>query len=376
MIPHTIGRPTCCLVDRGAIRWNFRQVRRKVGPKVQVLCVVKANAYGHGAREVARALERAGANAFGTATVEEAVELRKGGLTRPIVVLTGVRPEQLEDLKRYRLTPVVSDVTVLRRLEQLANRRRAGLNFHLKVDTGMGRIGFLADQCDQWLGELAKLKRLKFEGLLTHFSCAESVLQDYTLRQLSAFERVLHKLQGEGHHPPLVHLANSAAVLTLPSSHFNMVRPGLMLYGCHPSESTAKEAALKPALTWKTRIQQLKLVPKGSSISYGQTFTTARESLIATLPVGYADGYKQLLSNRSAVLVRGRRAPVVGTVCMDLTMADVTDIAGVKQGDEVVLLGRQRGEVISAEEMAGWAHTISYEILTSISSRVPRHYIH
>ena len=364
------------MVDLSAIRWNFRQVTKKTGSRVKVLCVVKANAYGHGASAVARELEKAGSDAFGTATVEEAVELRKGGLRSPIVVLTGVRPEQLGELKRYRLTPVISDEAVLRRLEELAARRRVGLNFHLKVDTGMGRIGLPADPCEAWIGVLAKLKRLKLEGLLSHFSRAESVLQDYTLGQLEAFQRVLQKMRAAGHNPDLVHLSNSAAVLTLQPAHFNMVRPGLMLYGYHPGEATTAEATLKPALAWKTHIQQLKRVPSGSNISYGQTFTTERESLIATLPVGYADGYKRLLSNRSAVLVRGRRAPVVGSVCMDLTMADVTDIAGVKQGDEVVLLGKQREGVISVEEMAGWAHTISYEVLTSISSRVPRIYIH
>ena len=225
---------------------------------------------------------------------------------------------------------------------------------------------------DSWLRDLARLKRLKPEGIMSHFSQADSVLQKYTLKQLETFRTMIQRLGAEGHHPSLVHLANSAAVITLRPAHFNMVRPGLMLYGCYPSQTMVEEVSLKPALTWKTHIQQLKWVPKGSGISYGQTFTTQRESLVATLPVGYADGYKRLLSNRGAVLVRGQRAPVIGAVCMDLTMIDVTDIAGVKQGEEVVLLGKQKEEVISAEEMAGWANTISYEILTSIGERVPR----
>lgn len=321
---------------------------------------------------MAKALTKAGSDAFGTATVEEAIELRKGGLKSPILVLAGVHGDQLGEFIRHRLTPVISDSAILHHLEKLAQRRRIHINFHLKVDTGMGRIGFLAGNSDSWLRDLVRLKRLKLEGLMSHFSQADSVLQEYTLKQLETFRTMIQRLRAEGHNPSLVHLANSAAVITLRPAHFNMVRPGLMLYGCYPSQSMVEEVSLKPALTWKTHIQQLKRVPKGSSISYGQTFTTHRESLIATLAVGYADGYKRLLSNRGAVLVRGFRAPVIGSVCMDLTMIDVTDIAGVKQGDEVVLLGKQKGGNISAEEMAGWATTISYEILTSISERVPR----
>ncbi len=372
MTPLPKGRATFCLVDLKAIRWNFRQARKKVGRRIKILSVVKANAYGHGAQEVARTLEREGSDSFGTATVEEGIDLRKGGIRSPILVLAGVYPDQLGEIQKYHLTPVISELATMHRLDELAQRRGTRLLFHLKVDTGMGRIGFLPSETDDWLPELAKLKRLKLEGLLSHFSQAESVLQDYTLRQLESFRTILERLRSEGQDPSLVHLANSAAVLTMPPAHFNMVRPGLMLYGNYPSQPMAKETLLKPALTWKTRVQQLKRVPKGSCISYGQTFTTQRESLIATLPVGYADGLKRVLSNRGAVLVRGQRAPVIGTVCMDLTTVDVTDIAGVRQGDEVVLLGKQKGEVISAEEMAGWANTISYEILTSISVRVPR----
>ncbi len=366
------GRPTYCLVDLNAIRWNFRQVKKKIASHVKILSVVKADAYGHGAPQVARALEQSGCDFFGTATVEEGIELRKAGVKSSVLVLTGVRPDQAGDLVRYRLTPVIGDSMTLKSLERLAQRRRIHLNFHLKVDTGMGRIGFPAEQMDSMLRDLGRLKRLRFEGLMSHFSKAESVLQDYTLKQLESFKAILHRLQNQGHSPSLAHLANSAGVMTLRPAHFNMVRPGLMLYGYYPSQPMVKEASLKPALTWKTHIQQVKRVPQGTSISYGQTFTTRRETLVATLPVGYADGYKRLLSNCGAVLVRGQRAPVIGRVCMDLTMVDVTDIGGVKQGDEVVLLGKQKEAVISAEEMAGWANTISYEILTSITSRVPR----
>ena len=371
-MPLPKGRPTFCFVDLKALCWNFQQVRKKVGPGIKILSVVKANGYGHGACEVAKTLADEGSDAFGVATLEEGIELRRGAIRSPILILAGVYPEQMNQLLQNKLTPVVCEPEVLHRLEALAQRRRRSLNFHLKVDTGMGRIGLLASEIDSWLPELAKLKALKLEGVFSHFSQAESVEGSYTQNQLEIFRHVVKRLRGEGFDPPLVHLANSVAVITLPSSHFTMVRPGLMLYGIHPSPEMMGQVALKPVLSWKTRIIQLKRLPKGSSISYGQTFVTERESLIATLPVGYGDGYHRLLSNRGAVLVRGERAPIVGRVCMDLTMVDVTDIRGVQQGDEVVLLGKQGEETISADEMARWADTISYEILTSISARVPR----
>ena len=366
------GRPTFCFIDLEALRWNFQQAEKKVGPGVKILSVVKANAYGHGGCEIAKTLEEEGSDAFGVATVEEGIELRKGGVQSPIVILAGVYPEQLDELLQNNLTPVVSKSETLPRLEAMVRRRGISLKFHLKVDTGMGRIGLLASEIDSWLPKLGKLEALKIEGLFSHFSQAEGVEENYTQTQLEIFRRLLKLLRGDGYNPPLIHLANSAAVITLPSSHFTMVRPGLMLYGIYPSPGMVRQVALKPVLSWKTRILQLKRVPKGSSISYGQTFMTERESLIATLPVGYADGYQRLLSNRGAVLVRGKRAPIVGRVCMDLTMVDVTDIGGVQQGDEVVLLGNQGEGTISADEMAQWAETISYEILTSISFRVPR----
>src|SRR3990172_587865 len=308
------------------------------------------------------------------ATLEEGIELREAGIRSPIVILAGFYPAQLDQLLRHRLIPVAIEPDGLRRLETLARKRGVSLGFHLKVDTGMGRIGFLASEIDFWLPELSRLRSLRLGGLFSHFSHAENVGGRYTQNQLKLFHGLVARLSAAGYDLPLIHLANSAAVITLPSSHFSMVRPGLMLYGIYPSPGMASQVALKPVLSWKTRILQLKKIPKGSSISYGQTFVTRRESLIATLPVGYADGYPRLLSNRGAVLVRGKRAPIVGRVRMDLTMIDVTDIRGVQQGDEVVLLGHQGREKLSADEMALWAETISYEILTSISARVPRIY--
>lgn len=372
MTPFPKGRPTFCSINLEALRWNFRQVRKRVGPQVKILSIVKADAYGHGAAKIAKILAASGSDGFGVATLEEGIELREGGIRSPVLILAGFYPAQLEQLLLNKLTPVVCEMDGLRRLEVLARRRRVSLKFHLKIDTGMGRIGFLASEVDSWLPEISELKALKLEGVFSHFSHAENVGGGYSQNQLALFRRVIQRLRGAGYDPPLIHLANSAAVITLPSAYFTMVRPGLMLYGIHPCPEMAEKVSLKPVLSWRSRILQLKRLPKGSSISYGQTFVTQRESLIATLPVGYADGFHRLLSNRGAVLVRGERAPIVGRVCMDLTMIDVTDIRGVQQGDEVVLLGKQGADQISADEMARWAETISYEIFTSISARVPR----
>ncbi len=369
------GRPTLCWIDHDALRWNLRQIREKVGANVKILSMVKANAYGHGAAAVAQTLAGAGGDAFGVATLEEGVELRRSGIRAPILVVAGAYEEQLAEFFAHSLTPVVHDLTRLERLEKAVRRRSATLNVHLKIDTGMGRLGLVAAESEAWIPELKNLAALKIEGVFSHFSHAESVDGDYTRRQLEIFNRVVERLRGEQIAPPLVHFANSAATITLPAAYFDMVRPGIMLYGVYPSAAMANQMILKPVLAWKTNILQLKKVPAGASISYGQTFVTKRESMIATLPIGYADGYPRLLSNRGEVLVGGQRAKVAGRVCMDLTMIDVTDIRNVKQGDEVVLLGRQGNAEISADQIAAWANTISYEILTSIGARVPRiHY--
>jgi alanine racemase len=372
MVTFFRGRPTACFVDLDALVWNFRQIRSKVGPGVKVLSMVKANAYGHGAPAVAKALAAEGSDAFGVATLEEGIELRQAGIRAPILVSAGVYLEQLDQFLQNNLTPVVHELETLRGLEAAVQGRGTTVSIHLKVDTGMGRIGLLAAEIDSWLPELSKLQAVKLEGIFSHFADGESVNEEYTENQLKSFLFIVERLRRAGFDSPLIHMAKSAALINLPAAHFTMVRPGLILYGIYPSPEMAKQITLRPILSWTTRILQLKRVPTDSSIGYGRTFVTKRESLIATLPVGYADGYQRAFSNRAAVLVRGVRAPVVGRVSMDLTTVDVTDIRGVQQGDEVLLLGRQGDAEISASEMAAWANTISYEILTSISGRVPR----
>jgi alanine racemase len=369
------GRPTRSFIDHAALRWNLRQIKKKIGPRVQILSMVKANGYGHGALEVARTLAKSGSDAFGVATVEEGIELRQGRIKQPILVLAGAYVEQLEQLLEYKLTPVLHDRKTLQAFEQKTRQRKTTLKFQLEVDTGVGRIGFPSGEIDPWLAAIGKLTALKLAGVFSHFSEAGSANEKYAATQLKTFQRVLARLGKAGIVHASSHMSKSAAIITVPAAHFAMVRPGLILYGMYPAPNLKKQIRLKPVLAWKTRIIQLKRAPAGTSIGYGRTFVTKRNSLIATLPVGYADGYRRLFSNRSQVLVRGKRAPVVGRVSMDLTTVDVTDIRNVQQGDEVVLLGRQGSGEISADEMAGWANTISYEIFTSIGARVPRIHI-
>jgi len=365
------GRPTHCSIDHAALRWNLQQIRTRVGAQVKILSMVKANAYGHGALAVAKTLLAAGGDALGVATLDEGFELRQSGTGAPIIVVAGVYADQLQQFISHSLTPVIYDLSGLTELEGAVAKRGATLDIHLKIDTGMGRLGLRASELDNWLPRLKALRALKIAGVFSHFSTAESVDGDYTKKQLEVFTGVVTRLRAAAM-TPLFHFANSAATITQPAAYFGMVRPGIMLYGAYPSPAMAQQITLKPVLSWHTKILQLKKVPAGTSISYGQTFVTKRESVIATLPVGYADGYQRILSNRGEVLVRGKRAPVAGRVCMDLTMLDVTDIRNVQQGDEVVLLGRQGDAEITADEMAAWANTISYEIFTSIGARVPR----
>jgi len=374
MTQYPSGRPTHCVIDHAALRWNLQQIRAKVGAQVKILPMVKANAYGHGAVATAKTLLAAGADAFGVATLDEGIELRQARIEAPILIVGGVYADQLDAFLAHSLTPALYDLEGLTALDAAVAKRGASLNVHVKIDTGMGRLGLPADDIDGWLAHLQRLKALKVEGVFSHFSTAESVDGDYTQKQLKVFTAMAARLRAAGM-APLFHFANSAATITRPAAYFDMVRPGIMLYGAYPSADMAQQISLRPVLSWRTNIIQLKKVPPGTSISYGQTFVTRRESLIATLPVGYADGYPRLFSNRGEALVRGRRAPVAGRVCMDLTMLDVTDIRDVQRGDEVVLLGRQNGAAISADELAGWANTISYEIFTSISARVPRIHI-
>ncbi len=372
-----MSRPTVAEIDLGALRHNLEQLRRMTGGKAEVLAVVKANAYGHGAPEVARELESAGARIFGVATTEEGIELRLSRIAAPILILAGTYPEEFDRIVVNRLTPVIYDLEIAQAFNARAERERERLSVHLKIDTGMNRLGIPWREWESALEVLRSLKRLRVEGLLSHFSVAEGTGAEdraFTRKQLSRFTRCLDLAARKGIQPRYFHLANSAATVLLEPARFNLVRPGLMIYGCHPSPVLRDRVPLRPVLCWKTSVLSLKKVPKGDPVSYGRAFRCPKESLIAVLPVGYADGYRRRLSNRGVVLIRGRRAKIAGIVCMDLTMVDVSEVPGVKVGDEVVLLGRQGAEEITAAEMAGWIESIPYEILCGIGKRVPRVY--
>lgn len=373
--PSELRPLTFCRVDLPALRANLEYLRERVGGKVQLLAVVKANAYGHGDIPIATALSRQGVGHFAVASVHEGVRLRRAGIQVPIIVLGGLYPEDLPALLDYSLTPVVTETLILRQLDALASARQQRIHCHLKVDTGMGRLGWLADLAHEWIPGLYDLKAVDISGVMSHFAIAECADSPSRQRQLAAFHKVLALLHAAGHEPEWTHMANSAALLSFPDAHFNMVRPGGTLYGLFTQPSLMRSHPLKPVLSWLSRVVQVKRMPKNHPVSYGELFVTRRESVIATVSTGYADGLKRSLSNKGAVLIRGQRAPIVGLITMDLTMVDVTDIAGVQPGDEVVLLGAQLEQAISAEEMAAWANTISYEILTSISSTIPRYYI-
>jgi alanine racemase len=369
----SLGRPTVGEVDLGALEFNYRQIQKRIPEGVKLLAVVKADAYGHGAIPVSLKLEKLGVEYLGVAIPEEGVELRRGGVKAPILVLGGIFGREVDQIFRFRLTPVIFRKDSLKLLSREAERRRRKVKVHLKVDTGMGRLGVPLSAWPDFLKEVKRFPKIEIEGILSHFSMLDAE-KDLTQNQWGAFQRAVTIAQEMGISCQYLHMASSATLTAFPGYSAKLVRPGIMLYGSYPSPKFQSLIPLKPVMTLKTRIHFLKSVPPGTRISYGGTFKTKRESLIATLPIGYADGYSHHLSNHGEVLIHGKRAPVVGKVCMDFIMVDVTDIPRVSVGDEVILMGRQGREQITAEEIAEKINSISYEVLCLIGKRVPRVY--
>jgi alanine racemase len=365
------GRPTWVEVDLEAIAHNVQRIVEMVGPKVTVLAVLKADGYGHGAIRVARTALNNGARYLGVASINEGTILRQAGIAAPILVLGYTPAWQAREVVLNGLSATVFNLDVARALSRAAADLNGRVRTHVKVDTGMGRLGLLPDEVLPFVLELQKLPNLVPEGIFTHFSVADSD-PDYTRWQLNRFQQVLAMLAEAGIRLPLAHAANSAAVLTLPESHLDMVRPGIALYGLHPSPQVRCPPDFRPALRFKTQVAQVKTLPPGSYVSYGNTYQTSGEQRIAVIPVGYADGFRRAPRHWGEVLVRGHRAPIVGRVSMDQTMIDVTAIPGVRQGDEAVLIGEQGDEQITAEEVAERLGTISYEVVSEILARVPR----
>lgn len=358
-------------IDLGALAHNFNYLKSRVSGGVKMIAVVKADAYGHGAPRVSRALESLGVDALAVAIMDEAIALRKEGIDSPMIVFGGALPGEEAAAIHYNLMPAVHSIEALGRLSQSASSLGMEARYHLKVDTGMGRVGIDYRHLGMFLDHAMELPAVKLEGVFTHLSSADEDSSDYSSLQLDRFRSALTEMEERNIKPHMVHAANSAGVLFHPESWFDAVRPGVALYGINPS-SQWQDPELRPILSFKSSVSLLKNVSAGSPLSYRRTFITERDSVIASVPVGYADGLSFLLSNRGSVIVRDRIAPIVGRITMDTTLVDVTDVPGVSFGDEVMLIGESPSVSISAEDIAETIGTIPYEVLCNISKRVPR----
>ncbi|MFC1594543.1 alanine racemase [Candidatus Omnitrophota bacterium] len=366
-------RPTWLEIDLGAIAYNFRQVKRIVGRGVKVLAVVKADAYGHGMVAVARKLNKCGVDCFGVASIDEALTLRSTGIAKPILVFENVSVEYASRVVDNNITATITTIALARKINQCAQKAKKITKIHVKIDTGMGRLGIWHDEALAFIKKINQLSHVALEGVYTHFPSADTD-RTFTQRQIAYFRRLKRALEVEGIKIPLYHTANSMGIIGYDQSHCNLVRPGLMLYGLYPKSGLSKKLTLKPAMSLKTRVMYLKDVPRGRGISYGRTFVTKRATTIATLPVGYNDGYFRLFSNRTKVLFKGKRYRVVGRVCMDQTMVDMGIRSSVSLNDVIILLGSDRVEKITAEELAVLGRTISYEIVCALGKTHNRIY--
>lgn len=369
----TSTRPTIAEISLQALAYNLKGIRRKIGKNVKVMGVVKANAYGHGLTEVSRFLEKQSIEYLGVANAEEGAAVREAGVQTPIHVFTLPSRSQTRLFGDFQLESTVCSEPDARLLNADAERRRISLPVHLKIDTGMNRIGVEAGELRKFLKALGRMRRLDIKGVYTHFATADQKDKAFSKQQLVQFHQALDILSAEGVTPEHLHCAGSAAILDLPEAYFSMVRPGITLYGYYPSHQTSESIPVKPVLTLTSRVSLVKWIEPGESVSYGRRFIAQRRTQIATLPLGYADGYMRLLTGKAEVLIGGRRFPVVGTICMDQIMVDVGS-SDVGVGNEAVLIGRQGREKIDAWDLADHIGSIPYEICTSISSRVPRIY--
>ena len=372
---NVLSRPAFLEVDLRSVAFNVRSIRTKLGKKVEFLAVVKADAYGHGAYEVSKAALQNGADLLGVAILEEGIELREKGIEAPILILYPEFLGREKKILEYGLECTVTDLGFARNLSLRAADLDKTASIYIKVDTGMGRYGLPPDEAYRFVKRIRDLKNIKVKGILSQLSSAEEKEDDFSFRQISTFKEVLEKLDEFNRGFLNKSIANSSAVLNLPESHFNQVRVGLLLYGIYPSPEVSRTIQVKPALSFKSRILFLKEVEKGTAIGYGRSYVTPRKTRVATIPLGYADGFGRLLSNKAQVLIHGKRAPVIGRVCMDAFMIDVTDIPQAKAGDELVLIGKQGEEEITVDEFAEWNQSISYEVLTRMGRRLPKVYL-
>ncbi len=369
------GKPNWVEIDLDAIAHNCREIKKWIGEKTELAAVIKGNAYGQGIIMVAKTALESGATRLAAARVDEGVVVRKAGIEAPIFVMGYVPAEEMETVVRWRITPPIMHWHTAKAISEISSAQRVVTPVHVKVDTGMGRFGLLPDEVVDFVKRLVELPGIRLEGLYTQFAVADEVDKTYTYQQWDVYKKVLKGLEEAGIHIPIRHVCNSAATLNFPEMHLDMVRCGIAIYGHYPSPVTNHSIALRPAMTLKSRVGRIRTLPPGSSISYGCTYTTTRPTTVALVPIGFGDGLSRQLSNKGSVLIRGKRAPIVGQVCMDQCIVDVSGIPDVQQDDDVVLFGRQDEAEITAEEIASLMDSINYVVLVAISARVPRVYL-
>ncbi len=366
-------------VDLDALESNQKAIVERKNKDAMLMNVIKADAYGHGAITLAREMEKMGSDWFAVSSIEEGIELRKHGISLPILILGFTYEGSFEDLFKYQITPTVYEEETAKRLSEVAKALGETLNIHVKIDTGMSRLGFsVSQESVSAIRHIADLEGICIQGIFTHFSCADmegDMAHAYTKKQIDGFTWMIAELKKCGVEIPIAHCSNSAAIMEHPEVHMNMVRAGIIQYGLYPSEEVEKKyLPLMPVMELKSHISYIKELEAGIGIGYGATYVTSHRTKVATIPVGYADGYPRSLSNKGCVLIRGQRVPIIGRVCMDQMMVDVSNLLGVSIGDEVTLFGKDGDEQISVEELSTLAGSFNYEFVCDISRRVPRVY--
>lgn len=374
---------TWATVNVDNIKHNFREIKNKLNPKTKLLCVLKADAYGHGAEFLVREYEKLGADFFGVSNLDEAMQLRKSGAKKPILIF-GYTPSECADiLADNNISQSVFSIEYAKKLQAQCKNKGVKIRAHLKIDTGMSRIGFFAQNAESMrqsvneILEINNMPEIEIEGIFTHFSVADDTAnnRDYTLKQIDNFKRIIDDLESKGLRIPIKHCCNSGGMINFPEMQLDMVRAGVILYGLYPSEEIIGKIDLKSAMSLKTVVSQVKTIPKGTSVSYGRTFISDKDIKVASVAIGYADGYSIKFSNKSEMLVHGKRAKILGRVCMDQLMLDVSDIENVREGDVVTVFGGDGENYISVDELAKNIGTINYEIICLIGKRVPRVYL-
>lgn len=364
-------------IDLEAIRSNISQVKSRLRKDTKLMVIVKADAYGHGAVAVSKALENGMVDAFGVAIIEEAIELRNAGITKPILILGYTPKEQFDLVVSHDVMQTVYQYEMVKDLASEAVRQGKTAKIHIKIDTGMSRLGFI-DSIDSLnvIKKISTLEGIYIDGIFSHFAKADETDRSSTKEQIKRFDEFYKLLKDEGINIPIRHMSNSAGMIEYPEAEYDMVRCGILTYGIYPSEDVNHNSMnLIPAMELKSHVIYIKEVPAGTGISYGSTYITERKTKVATIPVGYADGYSRNMSNIGKVIIRGRYAPIIGRICMDYFMVDVTDIEDVSQGDVVTLLGREGECDISVEKLAHWFHSFPYEIICTVGKRIPRVYL-